>query len=341
MNVRLKPLEDQTLVITGASSGIGLATALEAARRGARLVLVARDPEGLASAHSRCEAEGAQVEHVVADVADHATLELVAERARTRFGGFDTWVNNAGVSVYGELKDVPLDDARGVFETNYWGVVHGSLVAADAFRRRDGEDTRFGGAIVNIGSVVSDRAIPLQGHYSASKHAIKGFTDALRMELEKEGLPVSVTLVKPSAINTPYPEHAGNYMDREAALPEPTYAPEVVARHILDAAEHPVRDVTVGGKDGVMAVLGGLFPRLTDRLMEASFFEQQKGDGPFRGDRSGTIQEPDPGSGHLHGDAEGHVMQSSLYTRAQKHPFVALGVALAAGAAVAALARRN
>jgi short-subunit dehydrogenase len=341
MPVRLKPVEDQTIVITGASSGIGLATALEAAKRGARLVLVARDPESLASAVSRCEAEGAEVEYLVADVADHAPMELVARRAVKRFGGFDTWVNNAGVSVYGELKDVPLDDARDVFETNYWGVVHGSLVAAEHFRRRGEGENGYGGAIINLGSVVSDRAIPLQGHYSASKHAIKGFTDALRMELEKEGLPVSVTLVKPSAVNTPYPEHAGNYMAEEAKLPEPTYAPGVVAGTILDAAARPMRGVTVGGKDGAMTILGGLFPRLTDRLMEASFFEQQRGDAPFRGNRHGTIQAPDPGSGHVHGDAEGHVMRSSLYTQAQRHPFVAAGVAMAAGAAVAALARRN
>lgn len=305
MAVRLKPLEDQTVVLTGASSGIGLATALEAARRGARLV-------------------------------------LVAQTAVERFGGFDTWVNNAGVSVYGELKDVPLEDARGVFETNYWGVVHGSLVAAEHFRGRREAGDGFGGAIINLGSVVSDRAIPLQGHYNASKHAIKGFTDTLRMELEKEGLPVSVTLIKPSAVNTPYPEHAGNYMDEEAQLPPPTYEPEVVARAILDAAERPTRDLTVGGKDGVMAVLGGLFPRLTDRLMEASMFDQQKRGVPFRGDRHGTIDEPVPGDGHhVHGEAPGRTMQSSLYTQAQKHPFVAAGVALAAGATVAALAARN
>ena len=188
--------------------------------------------------------------------------------------------------------------------------------------------------------MLSDRAIPLQGHYSASKHAVKGFTDALRMELEKEGLPVSVTLVKPSAINTPYPEHAGNYMDVEAKLPTPTYAPEVVARTILGAAEDPIRDVTVGGKDGIMAVLGGLFPGLTDKLMEASFFEQQKGERPFSGDRHGSVQEPSgSGTARVHGDADGHVFQSSAYTQAQRHPLAATGLAVAAGLALAALVR--
>lgn len=337
MSIQLKPLAEQTLVITGASSGIGLATALGAARRGARLVLVARNPEELEEAAEQCRAEGAEVETVVADVADRATLDLVADRAEERFDGFDTWVNNAGVSAYGELKDIPMEDARGLFETNYWGTVHGSLVAAERIRQRGGSD--HGAAIVNIGSVVSDRAMPLQGHYSASKHAIKGFTDALRMELEKEGLPVSVTLVKPSAINTPYPEHAANYMDREAKLPEPTYDPGVVARTILEVAEHPTRDVTVGGKDGVMATLGTLFPGLTDKLMEATMFDQQKKDRRFFGDRHGAVQEPSD-EGEVHGDAEGHVMKSSLYTQAQLHPYATAGLALGAGVALAALARR-
>ena len=341
MSISLKPVEDQTIVITGASSGIGLATALKAAEKGARLVLVSRDPESLEAAAARCRAAGASVETVAADVADRATVELVAETAKERFGGFDTWVNNAGVSVYGELKDVPTEDARGVFETNYWGTVNGSLVATNYFRQRGEDNGNFGGSLINVGSVVSDRAIPLQGHYSASKHAIKGFTDALRMELEKEGLPVSVTLVKPSAINTPYPEHAGNYMDREAALPAPTYSPEVVARTILGAAEHPIRDVTVGAKDGMMSVLGDLFPRLTDKIMEGALFEQQKKKTAFHGNPHGTIQEPGDDLGRVEGNADGYVMESSLYAQAQRHPFMAAGVALAAGAIAAAFTRRN
>lgn len=337
MSLSLKPLDQQTIVLTGATSGIGLATALEAASRGVNLVLVAREPSDLDATAEQCRSRGARVETVAADVADRAVLDLVAQTAQDRFGGFDTWINNAGVSVYGEIKDVPEEDARQLFETNYWGVVHGSLVAAEHFRGRSGETA---GALINLGSVLSDRAIPLQGHYSASKHAVKGFTDAFRMELEKEGVPVSVTLVKPSAINTPYPDHAANYMDRAAALPQPSYTPEVVARAILHAAEHPQRDVTVGAKDGVMSLLGQIAPRLTDKIMEAAFFDQQKKDAPASGDRHGTVQEPIPGSGHLYGDADGHVFQSSVWTQLQQRPLAAAGVALAAGFAVA-LASRN
>ena len=333
----LKPLSQQTLVITGASSGIGLATAVEAAKRGARLVLVSREPTDLEAAAERCRAHGAEVETVAADVADAAVMGLVAERAAERFGGFDTWVNNAGASVYGLLWDIPEEDARQLFETNYWGTVHGSLTAMEHFRQRTGATS---GALINVGSVLSDRAIPLQGHYCASKHAVKGFTDALRMEAEKNGIAVSVTLVKPSAINTPYPQHAANHMDREPALPTPAYAPEVAARAILSAAEKPLRDVTVGAKDGIVAVLGGIAPRLTDKLMESSFFEQQKGD-QASGARRGALHEPIPGDGRIHGDASGHVFQSSAYTQLATRPKVMAGAALAAVTGLVLALRRN
>ena len=335
MPISLKPVEQQTIVLTGATSGIGLATALEAAERGANLVLVARSPEGLDAAAERCRAQGARVETVAADVADRATLDLVHETAHDAFGGFDTWVNNAGVSVYGQLWDIPVEAARQLFETNYWGTVNGSLAAVAHFRERGAR-----GALINVGSVLSDRAIPLQGHYCASKHAVKGFTDALRMELEKQGVQVSVTLIKPSAINTPYPEHAANYMDKEPALPTPAYAPEVVARAILSAAERPVRDVTVGAKDGVIGVLGGVAPRLTDKLMEAAFFGQQKQDAPADADRDGTLYEPPSGPGRVDGSADGHVFQSSLWTRLQQRPLAATGAAVAAGLALVWARRR-
>ena len=158
------------------------------------------------------------------------------------------------------------------------------------------------------------------------------------MELEKEGVPVSVTLIKPSAIDTPYAEHAANYMDAEAKLPEPTYAPEVVAEAILSAAEKPVRDVTVGAKDGIMSVLGTVAPRLTDKLMETAFFDQQKKDRPNTGDREGALFEPDADGVSKRGDAD-LVMGASPYTFVQRHPMAAAGVAAAAGVTLALLSR--
>ncbi|MCA1616510.1 MAG: SDR family NAD(P)-dependent oxidoreductase, partial [Acidobacteria bacterium] len=241
------------------------------------------------------------------------------------FGGFDTWVNNAGVSIYGRVLEVTTEDHRRVFETNYWGVVHGSRVACEHLRER-------GGALIQIGSVLSDRAIPLQGTYCASKHAVKGFTDALRMELEEEGAPVSVTLVKPSAIDTPYRAHAKNYMDVEPLNPPPVYAPETVAEAILHCAEHPERDMFVGGGGKALSVAGENAPGLTDAAMGATMFDLQRSDQPKPRDRDDSLHAPSR-DGEERGGYPGHVAESSLYTKAAMHPFVT-GTIVFVGAAL-------
>jgi NAD(P)-dependent dehydrogenase (short-subunit alcohol dehydrogenase family) len=337
MEIELKPLDQQVVVITGASSGIGLATARMAAKRGARVVLASRSKSDLRRAVKEIRREGGEASYVVADVADPRAVQRIAEHAVREFGGIDTWVNNAGVSIYGRLEDVPLEDSRRLFDVNYWGTVHGSHAAAAHLR--DG-----GGAIINVGSVVSDRALPLQGHYSASKHAVKGFTDALRMELEEEGAPISVTLVKPAAIDTPYPRHARNLMDVEPTFPPPVYAPRTVAKAILECAERPVRDVTVGGGGRMLAAMGSLAPRLTDRYMRAALFDQQRTDQPADRKRRDTLHRPRRSDGSERGDYEGHVMGSSAYTHAVLHPVrTAVGTMalVAAGAALLGLRDRR
>ena len=213
-----KALGDQVIVVTGASSGIGLATARMAAARGARVVLAARSRDALDAAVSEIEAAGGRAVAVVADVGRRADVQAIADRAVAEFGGFDTWVNVAGLTIYGPLREVSDEDNARLLQTNFWGTVFGSLIAVEHLRRR-------GGALINLGSVASDLAFPFQGMYVASKHAVKGFTDALRMELLTEKAPVSVTLVKPTSIDTPLPNRARNYMDREPTLPPPIYPP--------------------------------------------------------------------------------------------------------------------
>lgn len=177
MAVELRSLDEQVMVITGASSGIGLCTALMAAEKGAKLVLVARSEDVLQDLVSQIEAQGGEAIPVVADVSDRQQMENVARVAGSHFGRIDTWVNDAGTSIYGRLHQISEADSRRLFDINFWGVVNGSLVALPYLMRQ-------GGALINIGSEVSDAVVPLQGMYSASKHAVKGFTDALRVEVE-------------------------------------------------------------------------------------------------------------------------------------------------------------
>jgi short-subunit dehydrogenase len=325
-----KKLSEQVLVITGASSGIGLATAHAAAGRGARVVLVSRDEADLRAATDAIRAEGGRAIYAAADVADFDQLAAAAERAVDAFGGIDTWVNNAGVSIYGRITDVPLADARRLFETNYWGLVHGSLVAVPHLKRD-------GGVLVNVGSVLGDTTMPLQGHYSASKHAVKGFTDALRIELDEEGAPVAVVLVKPAAIDTPYPEHAANHLGVEPKHQAPVYAPDLVAAAILDAAEHPRRDVKVGGSAKLFTTLETFAPRLADRYKQATSFDGQRTDQPARGDT--TLYAPRPGDGRVRGHYPGHVMTSSAFTVAARNPVATVLGAAAVGLGVALAAR--
>jgi short-subunit dehydrogenase len=276
-----------------------------AAARGARVVLTSRNEHDLRLAADEINMRGGSATYVVADVADPAGMDRVADVATQEFGGFDTWVNNAGVSVYGKLTEVPLQDKRRVFDTNFWGVVHGCRSAVRHLRSR-------GGTIVNVGSIVSDRAVPLQGIYSASKHAVLGYTDALRMELEHDRVPITVTLVKPSAINTPYVQHARNYMEKSPTLPPPVYAPEVVAEAILKCAERRIREITVGGGGRMLTAAARIAPRSMDAYMERTMFEQQKDD-------TGAVRTQDSlyrptRDGEAAGPYPGHVMKSSAYT---------------------------
>jgi short-subunit dehydrogenase len=332
MTVRLKPLDQQTIVITGASSGIGLATARDAAKAGARVVLVARNAEDLERIAQEIVASGGQALAVAADVSKREDVERVAREATQRFGGFDTWVNDAAVALYGTMDKVPLEDQRHLFEVNYWGVVYGSLAAAEHLKKR-------GGALINIGSVLSDRAMIDQGQYSASKHAVRGFTDALRMELEREGAPISVTLIKPAAINTPYPEHARNYMDAPSpAVPPPTYDPHVVARAILHAATSPTRALVVGAGGWAISLFGNLFPPLADLVMELTGKASQTTQAPGRREMRDNLYQARK-DGAEHSVISSTHRGSSLLLEAQIRPLTTLALMAGIGFAAFSLLR--
>ena len=275
MSSPLKPLNRQVIVITGATSGIGLATAQEAAKQGAQLVLAARGADVLDAVVARFKALGQEAVGVVADVSERGQVERIAQAAIARVGRVDTWVNNAGSTIYGRVDEVSETDARRLFDINFWGMVHGSLVALPHLKRQ-------GGALINLGSEASEVAIPMQGMYSASKHAVKGFTDALRIEVEQlDEAPVSVTLIEPTAVDTPLPQHARNYMDREPKLPSPQVDPHQVAAAILHAAVVPMRTVRVGMMADIDVMMERLMPGVSDRMAVFQVPRQQQ-DGPPR-----------------------------------------------------------
>ncbi|QPQ55788.1 SDR family NAD(P)-dependent oxidoreductase [Allosphingosinicella flava] len=325
---RLKPIEEQTIVVTGASSGIGLATAHLAAARGANVVLVARNQDALREAAKEINGkDGGRAIFIAADMADEGAPHRIASVADQAFGGFDTWVNNAAVAILGRLDSTTMSEHRQIFDIGYFGLAGASLFAAAYLKRRGG------GAIVNIGSILSDRAAPLQGAYSAMKHAVQGFTESLRMELEMEKAPVSVTLIKPAGIHTPYPEHARDKLAKHAAIPPTAYDPRLVAEAICFAAANRKRTMTVGGQGLVLTKLAGLFPRTTDRIMEA-FFEKAQS----------TSQPPPPGvkdnlfqarrDGRIESSQDQYVRRHSITLKAQMHPVAT--AAVLAGIAIAA-----
>jgi len=322
------PLDRQVVVITGASSGIGLETARRAARKGAKVVLAARNGEALARIRREIEAAGGEALDVVADVGDRAQVQRIADQAVGRFGRIDSWVNDAGLSIFGRLEEVSEADNLRLFQTNFWGVVHGSLVAAPHLKRS-------GGVLINLGSVASDIAFPLQGMYCASKHAIKGFTDAFRIELEEEGAGVAVTLIKPAAIDTPFAKNAKNYTPHAPKLPPPVYRTEEVAHAILHAMVHPRRDIYVGGGGRLMSLAKELAPRAFD-LAGRTMSAQQQTDEPAR-DRAGALYEPSRSGGEVAGGHPGHVMRTSLYTRASLHPLTTAALVAGIGLAAAGL----
>jgi short-subunit dehydrogenase len=330
MAVRQKPIEEQVIVITGASSGIGLATSHLFASRGAKgLVLVARNEDALRKIADELSHGGTRAIAVAADVSRREDLERVARTAIETFGGFDTWVNDAAVAIYGALNEVPMEDQRHLFDVNYWGVVNGSMIAADHLRSR-------GGTIINVGSVLSERTMILQTQYSASKHAVKAFTDGLRMELETQGAPVSVTLIKPSSIDTPYIEHARNYLDKENAVPPPAYDPHLVGKAIVFSAENQRREITVGFGGWVIGAMAKVAPRLMDKAMELTGYSSQTTDQPERPAMRDNLYRARE-DGDVYSSLPGEPRKTSLLLEAQLHPLVTAAVLAGVAAGIAAL----
>ncbi|MCY8394525.1 SDR family oxidoreductase [Bacillus spizizenii] len=319
--IKLKKLKDQVIVITGASSGIGLVTARMAAEKGAKVVAAARNEDALKELADELKEKGHDAIWVKADVGKEEDVNRIAETAISTFGRFDTWVNNAAVSIFGHAMDVTVEDMKRMFDANFWGPVYGTRAAVKHYTSRG-----VPGALINVGSLFGDRGTVIQSTYASAKFALHGWTESIRMELEKEQAPVSVTLIHPGRIDTPYNEHARSYLDKQPAhYRSIIYPPEAVAEAILFAAEHPKRDMYIGSQAKAIAMLGALFPRLTDRLMEKIMYHSQHAERPSKPRKESALYEAGYGM-HNRGTNKGWKRSRSYYTKATKRPIVSAAV---------------
>ncbi|HEX2043377.1 MAG TPA: SDR family oxidoreductase [Acidimicrobiales bacterium] len=305
MRTTLKPLSAQVVVVMGASSGIGRETALQMARRGARVVVAARDGDALRSLVEEIESGGGQALAVTADTSRMEDVQAVADAAVERFAGFDTWVQAAAVAVYARFEDTTAEEFRRVVEVNLLGNVHAAKAALPRLRARGG------GAFVAISSVEARRAFPYHAAYAASKHGLDGFLEALRVELRQEGAPVSVTNVLPASINTPLFDKARSRLGVKPMPMPPIYQPATVAPVILYAAEHPARDLVAGGAGKALLAGQRLSPRLLDAvLLRLGFRSQQSDQDEPRGD---NLDAPLPGWGRTEGSYSRGARRRSAY----------------------------
>jgi NAD(P)-dependent dehydrogenase (short-subunit alcohol dehydrogenase family) len=268
--MKLKPIDRQVVVVVGASSGIGRETALQFAKRGAKVVVAARSESGLASLVAEISQLGGEAIAVSADVAEFDRVLSIADKAVEHFGRLDTWVHTAATAIIAPFERVTPREFKRVMEVNFMGQVYGAM-AALPYIKRQGR-----GALIHISSVEARRSMPLQSSYAASKHAIEGFLDSLRVELQHDNIPISVTNIMPSVINTPFYNKALTKLGVKPTGVPPYYQPNLVAEAILHAAEHPTRDAIVGDVGRLLDLLHRISPELTDKLVNLVAVEGQK-----------------------------------------------------------------
>ena len=331
--MKLKPVEEQVVALMGASSGIGRETALRFAKRGAKVVVSARNKEGLDSLVGEIRDHGGEATAVVAEVTDFDQVKAVADTAVERYGRLDTWVHLAAVSIFAPFDETTPEEFRQVVAIDLIGQAYGAMAALPHLKR-EGR-----GALVHVTSVVARRAVPLQGAYCAAKHGVDGLLESLRVELKREGWPIGVTNVMPAAINTPFFDKARTRLGVKPKGFPPLYTPGVVANTILYAAEKAPRDIVAGGAAKGMILGQRLSPRLMDAIMVHGGFGSQMTDEPKPEDAPDGLFEPLENHNRTGGDFDRQTLSGSLFTWLDTHPAVKRG-ALAGAALVVATALR-
>ncbi|HEY9698958.1 MAG TPA: SDR family oxidoreductase [Trichocoleus sp.] len=330
--IQLKPIDQQVVVVTGASSGIGRATALLFAKRGAKVVASARSQEGLDSLIQEIQQFGGDAVSVIADVADFGQVQSIAEKAVQHYGRLDTWAHVAATGLFSKFEDIKPEEFKRVIEVNLLGQVYGAMVALPHLRR-EGR-----GAFIAVTSVEARRSLPLQSPYSASKHGVEGFIDSLRVELRREGVPISITNILPSTINTPFYNKGKTKLGVKPTGVPPYYEPELVAESIVFAAENPRRDLIVGDAGRVLDLLQRISPALADTVLQLVAVDGQHTTVKKNEDDPNNLYEPisSPGYDRTEGDF-GHLVIPSFAELLDFHPAVKWG-AIAGISALALLA---
>lgn len=322
-------MSQQVVVITGASAGVGRATAREFAKRGASIALLARGEDGLKGAKRDVEYLGGKAITVPTDVADPDQVEAAAQRAEQELGPIDVWINNAMTTVFSPVQQITPDEFHRATEVTYLGTVYGTLAALKRMTPRNR------GAIVQVGSALSYRAIPLQAPYCGAKHAVRGFTDSLRTELIHDGSNVHLTMVQLPALNTPQFNWCKSRLPNHPQPVPPIFQPEVAARAIVWASDHRRREVNVGHTAALTIWLNKFFPGLGDHYLAKNGLESQQTDEPVSADRPFNLFDPVPGDHGAHGIFDHRAKETSWQWWLTTHRGLVVGtIAAAAGLVV-------
>lgn len=327
----------EVVVVTGASAGLGRAIVERFARDGCAIGLIARGPERLEQARQSVEALGGRALALPLDVADADAVEAAAERVEHVLGPIDVWINNAMVSVYSPIKEMPAEEFRRVTEVTYLGYVHGTLTALRRMLPRDR------GIIIQVGSALAHRSIPLQSAYCAAKHAILGFHEALLSELLHDGSRVRATMVQMPAMNTPQFDWAKNRLPHQTQPVPPIFQPEVGADAVHHAVRHDVGRELLVAWPTVKAVWGEKFvPAYIDRKLGRDGYAGEQTQAPADHTRPDNLWNPAPGDYSAHGRFDDRSKNHSMELWLAKHrPWLELAGAVAAGVALGALSGRD
>lgn len=323
--MQLKPIQQQVVAVVGASSGIGRETALRFAKQGAKVVVAARSQPGLQSLVDEIAQAGGQATAVVADVSVFEQVKAIADKAVATYGRLDTWVHVSATGVFGKFDQITPEEFERVIQVSLMGQVYGAM-AALPYLKQEGR-----GALIHVSSMEGRRALPLQSPYSSAKHGVEGFLESLRVELKHEGLPISVTSIKPAVINTPFYNNGLTKLGVKPTGIPPYYQPSLVADAILHCAEHPTRDFIVGDVGKVLDVLQRVSPGLVDTILLTIGLPLQKTDEPKSETDPNNLYEPVPAHDRIEGDF-GHLAIPSLTDQLDRNAFLKWGTVLGATA---------